>query len=323
MNAYVQRIAEMYREVPFHNFEHCSHVLMSTSKLMKRIVNPDDVDYKQTGDIVASTIHRTTYGISSDPILQFASLFAALIHDVDHTGLTNAELIAEKAPLAKMYRNQSVAEQHSVDLAWKILMEPAFSALRNCIYATEEELTHFRQLVVNAVMATDIADVSLKRAREQRWEATFMPDDVPEMAVNSGHEEKQSDRDRKATIVFEYIIQASDVCHTMQHWHTYQKFNKRLFEERYVAWLNGNLPKEPSIGWYAGELWFFDNYIIPMAKKLDKCGVFGVSYHEYLSYAKENRKEWERKGEAVVKDMKARCEEIYDKERQVKNTAKI
>ena len=202
-------------------------------------------------------------------------------------------------------------------------MEPAFSAFRNCIYATEEELTHFRQLVVNAVMATDIADVSLKRAREQRWEATFMPDDVPEMAVNPGHEEKQSDRDRKATIVFEYIIQASDVCHTMQHWHTYQKFNKRLFEERYVAWLNGNLPKEPSIGWYAGELWFFDNYIIPMAKKLDKCGVFGVSYHEYLSYAKENRKEWERKGEAVVKDMKARCEEIYDKERQVKNTAKI
>lgn len=80
----------------------------------------------------------------------------------------------------------------------------------------------------------------------------------------------------------------------MQHWHVYQKFNKRLFEERYLAWSKGVAGEnDPSKGWYKGEIWFFNNYIIPTAEKLDRCGVFGVSYHEYSIYAKENLKEWE------------------------------
>ena len=51
---------------------------------------------------------------------------------------------------------------------------------------------------------------------------------------------------------------------------------------------------------HLSELWFFDNYIIPLAKKLKDCGVFGVSSDECLSYALMNREEWERKGEEVV-----------------------
>ena len=43
-----------------------------------------------------------------------------------------------------------------------------------------------------------------------------------------------------------------------------------------------------------------DNYVIPLAKKLKECGVFGVSSDEYLNYALENRREWSIKGEEVV-----------------------
>ena len=32
LREYVTTIANMYRDVPFHNFEHCSHVIMSASK---------------------------------------------------------------------------------------------------------------------------------------------------------------------------------------------------------------------------------------------------------------------------------------------------
>ena len=53
---------------------------------------------------------------------------------------------------------------------------------------------------------------------------------------------------------------------------------------------------------YEGEIGFFDFYIIPLAKKLDSCGVFGVSSHEYLNYATANRDEWVRKGESLVKE---------------------
>lgn len=82
----------------------------------------------------------------------------------------------------------------------------------------------------------------------------------------------------------------------MQHWHVYQKWNRRLFEEMYRAYRNGRAgDRDPSDGWYKGELWFYDNYIIPLANKLKECGVFGVASDEFLNYALQNRKEWEER----------------------------
>ena len=107
--------------------------------------------------------------------------------------------------------------------------------------------------------------------------------------------------------MIEHIIQAADVAHTMQHWHVYQKWNERLFAEMCKSHEAGRGPeKDPASGWYEGELWFFDNYVIPLARKLDECGVFGVSSDECLSYALENRREWERKGRSIVLEMSSR-----------------
>jgi hypothetical protein len=68
----------------------------------------------------------------------------------------------------------------------------------------------------------------------------------------------------------------------------------------YKAYREGRADKDPSESWYQGEIGFFDFYIIPLAKKLQECGVFGVSSDEFLSYAMNNRKEWELKGREVV-----------------------
>ena len=57
------------------------------------------------------------------------------------------------------------------------------------------------------------------------------------------------------------VIQASDVAHCMQHWDIYQKYNRRLFEEQYEAYVNGHTSDNPGPGWYKGEIWFFENYI--------------------------------------------------------------
>jgi len=46
---------------------------------------------------------------------------------------------------------------------------------------------------------------------------------------------------------------------------------------------------------------FYDFYIIPLARKLQECGVFGVASDEYLNYAIANRSEWEAKGRDIVK----------------------
>jgi hypothetical protein len=125
-------------------------------------------------------------------------------------------------------------------------------------------------------------------------------------------QEKRDSINRKATIVIEHLIQASDVSHTMQHWHVFRKWNQALFEEMYEAYRSGRAEKNPADFWYQGEIGFFDYYIIPLAKKLKDCGVFGISSDEYLNYAMKNREEWELRGQEVVMEMmevvlNARC----------------
>ena len=307
LKSYVGMIAAMYRDNSFHNFEHASHVCQSVTKLLSRVVTPDSIDYKDMSlkRKGAKQLHEYTHGITSDPLIQFACAFSALIHDVDHSGVPNAVLIKENSQLADIYKNKSVAEQNSVDLAWDLLEEPGFRKLRDCIYSTEDELARFRQLVVNSVMATDIADKELGALRKKRWDIAFS-----DSASQVTSESSRTDANRKATIVIEHLIQASDVSHTMQHWHVYLKWNERLFKEMYKAYQEGRMPDDPSKGWYKGEIGFFDFYLIPLGKKLKECEVFGVCSDEYLNYAQKNRAEWEKKGKEIVAGYLERLEVV-------------
>ena len=272
---------------------------MSVNKLLSRIVAPDlaPEDYERMrGDRneVAAQIHDFTHGITSDPMAVFAMTFAALIHDVDHQGISNTQLAREEPALGEFYRHKSVAEQNSLDVAWDLLMSDRFDSFRKYVFGTRSELLRFRQLIVNGVLATDIFDKELGALRKSRWNRAFRGEgDLPDNVVS----------DLRATIVMEHMIQASDVSHTMQHWHVYQKWNRKLFQEMYQAWKNGRLGADPREFWYQGELGFFDNYIIPLTNKLKECNVFGVSSDEYLGYAERNRAEWSERGREVVVEL--------------------
>jgi len=73
---------------------------------------------------------------------------------VDHTGVPNATLVKENAKIAELYKQKSVAEQNSVDLAWDMLMDPKYAALQQILYTSAAELDRFRQLVVNVSRTT-------------------------------------------------------------------------------------------------------------------------------------------------------------------------
>lgn len=223
-----------------------------------------------------------------------------MIHDVDHQGVSNMQLMKENDPIAEIY-GTSCMEQHSFTSAWELLMDPAFSDLRDCIWDNDPvEYKRFRQICVNCLIATDIFDKDLKVFRERRWKKAFSGGETSPIA-NSNAEAWY--RNVKATIVLEHLIQAADVSHTMQHWHVYTSWNRRLFVEMRTAYLAGRMEKDPADSWYQGELWFFDNYVIPLAKKLRECEVFGVACDEFLDFATQNRTEWEAKGQKIVEDM--------------------
>jgi hypothetical protein len=290
-----------------------SHVTMSVSKLLARIVAPDEIlNAEEDEGNRAESLHDHTYGITSDPLTQFGCVLSALIHDTDHSGVSNTQLIKEKSKIAQFFKEKSVAEQNSIVVAWDKLMDPRFEDLRRCIYSEPTELDRFRQLVVNNVLATDIFDKELTALRKNRWDKAFQK-------IGRSDSSHSDDINRKATVVMEHLIQASDVAHTMQHWHIYQKWNERLFAEMATAYQAGRLGFDPVAGWYQGELGFFDNYIIPLANKLKECGVFGVSSDEYLNYALENRREWANKGEEVVEKYKEKYCSIGEEEEEKEN----
>ena len=197
--------------------------------------------------------------------------------------------------MAQTYHDKSIAEQNSCDIAWDLLMLHDFEDLRTALFTDREDMLRFRQVLVNIVLATDIFDKELNDLRKRRWQKAFETSSSNGAATNN---------DLRATIVMEHIIQASDVAHTMQHWHVYRKWNQRLFLEMHAAYKAGRMGKDPLDFWYQGELGFFDNYIIPLAKKLKDCNVFGVSSDECLNYAMQNRREWEQRGQAIVEEFK-------------------
>lgn len=295
---YVATLASMYRDVPFHNFDHASHVTMSANKLLNRVCTAfvsEDEDF--------ASVAARTFGISADPLAQFVIVFSSLVHDVDHQGVPNAQLIKEHDPLCEEYDNKSVAEKHSIAVAWDILMEDRFRDLQGVIFTNSREMMRFRQLLMNTVLATDIADKERSMAGKIRWQKAFHPSNLDILDASDKQNGSSNFRSLKATLVFEQIMQASDVSHTMQHWHTFKKWNKRLYSELSKAYREGRGATDPRENWYGGEIGFFDFYIIPLAKKLRECGVFGSAASEYLDYAVENRRRWDEEGKEIANKM--------------------
>lgn len=90
-----------------------------------------------------------------------------------------------------------------------------YNNLRALLFTTQAELRRFRELVVNSVMATDIVDKDLKQLRNARWDKAFADTSGSKLTASDSPRDQVN---RKATIVIEHLIQASDVSHTMQHW---------------------------------------------------------------------------------------------------------
>ena len=137
-------------------------------------------------------------------------------------------------------------------------MEPRFADLRNtiCNYS-KSELDRLYQLIVNIIMATDIADKQLREFRMARFAKAFGSDDCHQEAPMTLREAC----DLKATVGMEYLIQVSDVAHTMQSWPVYRQWNTKLFAEMHKAYKDGRSDKDPSEFWFQGEIGFFDYYV--------------------------------------------------------------
>ena len=135
MRAYLMRIERTYRpHMPFHNSLHAADVLHAVHLLL-------------SGEKLGSVF---------TDLEVFAALFAALIHDVDHPGLTNQFLVATSNVLALCYNDSSVLENHHIATAFSLLPRPGAEGDPFHQFSAKQRTT-FRKLVIDQVLATDMA----------------------------------------------------------------------------------------------------------------------------------------------------------------------
>ena len=182
LKEFVMRIVKGYKdEVPYHNAQHCYHVVLSTCKLIDMIVS-------RAGD--KSKTLPPSFGLRNDPFKLLALAFAALIHDVEHQGIPNRQLAQEKDRLAVLYNDQSIAENWSLYIAFSDFLQDEFAVLRQVLFTKRsgednaavdksenieigEKYLSFRKAVINLVLNTDIASPERTQISKSKWKEAF------------------------------------------------------------------------------------------------------------------------------------------------------
>jgi len=185
---------------PYHNSTHAADVLQTTHHMINA-----------TG----------LYHWLSDLELM-AMLFAAAIHDAEHTGTTNDFHINTKSPLAVLYKDQSVLENHHLAVAWETLAQAdIFEPLE------QSELKYMKELVTEMVLATDMA-----RHFPQLNEIKNTIDNTPKALWHKVMEDQaEYPSQLEKPKLMSLTIHAADISNAFKKWHIHHYTTMQLLQE--------------------------------------------------------------------------------------------
>ena len=196
----ISSVRKQYNGNKYHSFAHACHVLLNCAKILEDV---------------------TTRLPSLTKVETFALLFAALIHDIGHLGVSNDWLIHENHNLALLYSDQSVAEMHSLACGFGILNNANHDI---CAGFTTEERRTFRAVVIDLVLSTNISDYERQRILRQKLDAVMM------LKTEDGYADMSTSMNRLSLL--NLIIRAADVGASMQDVETSRIWSKRFFLEQ-------------------------------------------------------------------------------------------
>lgn len=109
-----------------------------------------------------------------------SSIMAAVCHDLDHPGVNQTFLIATKNPLANLYSNQSVLENHH----WRFAL-CIFKEAKLFDHFNQEQYDEMKEQMKHMILATDIARQNeyLKRFKELTESEKFSMCSAPDRAL--------------------------------------------------------------------------------------------------------------------------------------------
>eukprot|EP00475_Leptophrys_vorax_P021522 TRINITY_DN29250_c0_g2_i1.p1 TRINITY_DN29250_c0_g2~~TRINITY_DN29250_c0_g2_i1.p1 ORF type:complete len:454 (+),score=90.72 TRINITY_DN29250_c0_g2_i1:71-1363(+) len=132
LDNFIVSILRQYKENPFHNPCHAVSVLQA----------------------VYMMLWENTEVLKHSELEGLAVLVAALSHDVDHPGRTNAFEINRNSSLAVLYNDKSVLENHHCAVTFQTLFEDKNNFIKSW---DRERKKYFREIIVGSILSTDMA----------------------------------------------------------------------------------------------------------------------------------------------------------------------
>uniref|UniRef100_A0A7R9WUR4 Uncharacterized protein n=1 Tax=Craspedostauros australis TaxID=1486917 RepID=A0A7R9WUR4_9STRA len=115
----------------------------------------------------------------------------------------------------------------------------------------------------------------------------------------------------RETVVMEQILKAADVAHNLQGWKNLQTHSDRLYLELRRAHVQGR-EDNPQHGWFGNQIGFLENYLLPLARRLEDIGIFGeVDGGQFVRNVEANRDRWMKEGMQVTTNIVKVGETLY------------
>ncbi|XP_026127062.1 calcium/calmodulin-dependent 3',5'-cyclic nucleotide phosphodiesterase 1A isoform X2 [Carassius auratus] len=137
-----------------------------------------------------------------------AMVFAAAIHDFEHTGTTNNFHIQTRSEVAILYNDRSVLENHHVSAAYRLMQEDEMNILVNL---PKDDWRELRTLVIEMVMSTDMS-CHFQQIKTMR-NTLQQPEGIDKAKVLS------------------LMLHAADISHPAKGWKLHYRWTQALMEE--------------------------------------------------------------------------------------------
>ncbi|XP_036735273.2 dual specificity calcium/calmodulin-dependent 3',5'-cyclic nucleotide phosphodiesterase 1A isoform X2 [Manis pentadactyla] len=140
-----------------------------------------------------------------------AMVFAAAVHDYEHTGTTNNFHIQTRSDVAILYNDRSVLENHHVSAAYRLMQEEEMNVLINL---SKDDWRDLRNLVIEMVLSTDMSGhfQQIKNIR------------------NSLQQPEGVDKAKTMSL----ILHAADISHPAKPWRLHHRWTVALMEEFFL-----------------------------------------------------------------------------------------
>ncbi|XP_071941932.1 dual specificity calcium/calmodulin-dependent 3',5'-cyclic nucleotide phosphodiesterase 1A-like [Antedon mediterranea] len=180
---------QRYRN-PYHNHVHAADVLQTVHHIIVKM--------------------GIVHWLSDLEIL--SALLAALIHDYEHTGTSNAFHANTSTNVALLYNDRAVLENHHISSTFRILRDEDKNILVNL---SREDFRELRRLVIEMVLATDMSFHFQQIKQIKSW-----------IGVSGECVDKAK--------ALSLILHCSDISHPAKHWDLHYKWTRLLMQEFFL-----------------------------------------------------------------------------------------